>query len=72
MTTKVCGRSPFGTGTLVPNELGPPKTDYCGRGAVPDGKLKGYPGAVADIGGGNRRVAKANHGEGSGAGTRFS
>lgn len=66
------GFNPSGSNDVTPNFMGPPKTKFTGRGAVPSGELKGYPGAVADIEGGNRRLAKANHGEGSGAGTRFS
>ena len=43
-----------------------------GRGGLPEGGLKRYPGAVADIGMGNRRMAKSEHGDGGGSGTRFS
>ena len=43
-----------------------------GRGGLPEGGLKRYPGAVADIGMGNRRMAKSVHGDGDGSGTRFS
>lgn len=71
MSTKVSGRSPFGTGALLPNEMGPPKTKFGGRPAVPAGPLKRYPGVTADIDGGNRRLAKSNHGEGEGSGTRY-
>jgi hypothetical protein len=31
--------------------------------------LKRYPSAVGDISGGNRRLAKSNHGDGGGSGT---
>lgn len=60
-----------GSNDVTPNFSGPPKTDFCGRGAVPDGKLKHYPGAVAGTSGGNRRLAKANHGDGGGSSTRY-
>jgi hypothetical protein len=43
-------------------------TNYRGRSGMPGGKLKRYPSAVADISGGNRRLAKSNHGEGGGSG----
>lgn len=63
------GFKPGASNTCAPNEMGPPATAFKGRGALPAGKLKGYPGAVADISGSNRRVAKSAHGAGSGAGT---
>ncbi len=44
-------------------------TKYGGRGGFPEGKLKRYPSAVSDISGGNRRLAKSNHGDGGGSGT---
>lgn len=65
------GFNPTGSNECSPNEMGPPKTKFCGRGALPDGPLKRYPGAVADIDGGNRRLSKANHGDGGGSGTSF-
>ncbi len=71
MATKVTGRSPFGKGDVTPNFMGPPKTKFGGRPAVPAGPLKRYPGAVADIGGGNRRLAKSNHGGGEGDGVSY-
>ena len=52
--------------------MGPPTTKFMGRGGLPEGGLKRYPGAVADIGMGNRRMAKSVHGDGDGSGTRFS
>jgi hypothetical protein len=61
-----------GTNDCDPNELGPPTTKFGGRPAVPAGPLKRYPGAVADISSGNRRLSKSNHGDGGGSGTRFS
>lgn len=75
MSTKFCGHktgfNPGGENVDAPNPMGPPDTVFCGRGAVPDGKLKHYPGAVADIGGSNRRMAKNAHGEGGGNSTVF-
>jgi hypothetical protein len=44
-------------------------TDYYGKVGMPKGKLKRYPSAVGDISGGNRRLAKSNHGDGGGSGT---
>lgn len=61
-----------GSNDTAPNAMGAPKTKYCGRGSVPDGDMSGgYPAAVADTSGSNRRVAKAAHGEGNGPSTRF-
>lgn len=60
-----------GENTTTPNEMGPPSTKFAGRGAVPAGQLKRYPGAAADIGGGNRRLAKSGVGDGAGSGTTF-
>lgn len=70
--SKPTGFNPTGSNKCVPNELGPPTTKFGGRPAVPAGPLKRYPGAVADAGIGNRRLAKATHGEGGGSGTTFS
>jgi hypothetical protein len=61
-----------GSNKCVPNEMGPPKTKFGGRSAVPAGPLKRYPGAVADTSMGNRRLAKSAHGDGGGSGTTFS
>lgn len=66
------GFNPGGSNKCVPNEMGPPKTKFGGRPAVPAGSLKRYPGAVADTGMGNRRLAKSMHGDGGGSGTNFS
>lgn len=75
MSTKFCGHktgfNPKGSNKAVPNEMGPPATKFGGRPAVPAGPLKRYPGATADISGGNRRLAKAKHGEGGGSGVNF-
>ena len=66
------GFNKTGSNDCVPNELGPPTTKFMGRGGVPEGPLKLYPGAVADTSSGNRRLAKSNHGEGAGSSTRYS
>lgn len=66
------GFNPSGNNTCVPNEMGPPKTKFSGRPAVPAGPLKRFPGAVAEAGMGNRRLAKTKHGDGMGSGTNFS
>lgn len=66
------GFNPTGSNDCVPNPMGPPTTKFMGRGGLPEGGLKRYPGAVADIGMGNRRMAKSVHGDGDGSGTRFS
>lgn len=63
------GFNKTGSNKCVPNEMGPPATKFGGRPAVPAGPLKRYPGAAADISGGNRRLAKSNHGDGGGSGT---
>ncbi len=44
-------------------------TNYKGRGGFPEGKLKRYPSAVADISGGNRRLSKSNVGSDGDSGT---
>lgn len=66
------GFNPKGSNDCIPNEMGPPKTKFGGRPAVPAGPLKHYPGAVADTSMSNRRLAKSNHGDGGGSSTRFS
>jgi len=66
------GFNKTGSNDVVPNEMGPPTTKFTGRGGVPEGPLKRYPGAVADTSMGNRRLAKSNHGDGGGSGTRYS
>lgn len=76
MSTKFAGHktgfNPKGSNDCVPNPMGPPMTKFMGRGGVPEGRLKHYPGPVADTSGGNRRLSKSNHGDGGGSGTRFS
>lgn len=69
---KKTGFNPSGSNECCPNEMGPPTTKFAGRGSMPEGPLKRYPGAVANTSGGNRRLAKSNHGDGGGSGTRFS
>lgn len=66
------GFNKSGSNTCDPNPMGPPTTKFKGRPAVPAGPLKRFPGAAADISSGNRRLAKSNHGDGGGSGTRFS
>lgn len=44
-------------------------TKYYGRGSMPKGKLQRYPGEVANISTGNRRLAKSKYGTGGGSGT---
>jgi hypothetical protein len=66
------GFNKTGNNDCVPNEMGPPATKFGGRGGVPEGELKRYPGAVADTSMGNRRLAKTKHGDGGGSSTRFS
>lgn len=56
---------------VTPNFMGPPSTKFEGRPAVPAGPLKNYPGEVANISDKNRRLGKANHGAGAGAGLNF-
>jgi hypothetical protein len=73
--TKFCGHKtgfkPGKSNTCTPNESGPPSTKFGGRPAVPAGPLKRFPGGVANISDGNRRLAKAKHGDGGGSGTNF-
>lgn len=75
MGTKFCGHktgfNKTGNNDCVPNEMGPPATKFTGRPAMPAGPLKRYPGAVADVGMGNRRLSKAAHGDGAGSGVNF-
>lgn len=66
------GFNKTGSNDCTPNEMGPPSTKFTGRGGLPEGSLKHYPGAVADVGMGNRRLAKSNHGDGGGSSTRYS
>lgn len=66
------GFNPKGSNDCVPNPSGPPATKFGGRPAVPAGPLKRYPGGVASIDDGNRRLAKSKVGDGGGSGTSFS
>ena len=74
--TRYCGHktgfNKTGENDVTPNKMGAPTTKFGGRPAVPAGPLKRYPGAAADIEGGNRRLAKSSHGDGGGSGTSFS
>lgn len=65
------GFKPGKSNECCPNMMGPPKTKFGGRPAVPAGPLKRYPGAAADIDDGNRRLAKSNHGDGGGSGVTY-
>lgn len=65
------GFNPKGSNDCVPNPSGPPATKFKGRGGLPEGQLKHYPGGVAEISNGNRRLAKSNHGDGGGSSTRY-
>jgi hypothetical protein len=56
-------------GDSAGDSLSAPKTEWKGRGVLPKGKLKRYPGEAANISNGNRRLAKAKHGAGGGSGT---
>lgn len=66
------GFNPKGKNETDPNPMGPPKTKFGGRPAVPAGPLKRFPGPTADTSTGNRRLAKSSHGDGGGSGTNFS
>jgi hypothetical protein len=66
------GFNKTGSNSCDPNPSGPPATKFKGRGSVPSGKLKHYPGSVAKTGESNRAVAKSMHGDGSGSSTRYS
>lgn len=72
--TKIKGRTAFNnSGTAcIPNPSGAPKTKFKGRGGVPEGGLKHFPGGAASIDNGNRRLAKSEMGDGAGSGTSFS
>lgn len=65
------GFKPGESNDCCPNEMGPPSTKFGGRPSVPAGPLERYPGATANISGGNRRLAKSNHGAGEGDGVSF-
>lgn len=75
MTTYKGFRTGFnksGSNNVVPNPNGPPATKFTGRGGVPEGPLKHYPGSAADTSNGNRRLAKSGQGAGDGSSTRYS
>lgn len=65
------GFNKTGSNECCPNMSGPPNTKFTGRGGLPEGPLKHYPGAVSDISSGNRRLSKSDHGDGGGSSTRY-
>lgn len=65
------GFNKSGKNSVDPNPMGPPSTKFMGRGGVPEGPLKHFPGATADVSMGNRRLSKSNHGEGGGSSTSY-
>lgn len=75
MTTfkgKKTGFNKTGSNDCNPNPSGPPATEFKGRGAVPAGKLKHFPGSTANISNSNRKVARSEYGTGDGSSTRYS
>lgn len=68
---RATGFNPSGSNDCDPNPMGPPKTKFTGRGGVPEGGLKHFPGGASDIGSSNRRGAKSKLGEGGGCSTTF-
>lgn len=69
---KKTGFNKSGSNDVTPNMSGPPATKFMGRGGVPEGPLKHFPGAVAETSNGNRRLSKSGNGDGGGSSTRFS
>lgn len=73
--TKFKGRktafNPSGSNDVTPNRDGPPTTKFKGRGSLPEGSLKHYPGITEDVSTGNRRLARSKHGDGGGSSTVF-
>lgn len=65
------GFNPSGSNDVTPNREGPPKTKFVGRGGLPEGGLKRYPGITEDVSAGNRRLARSKHGDGGGSGVVF-
>lgn len=65
------GFNPMGSNDATPNASGAPKTKFGGRGGMPEGPLKHYPGGAGNISDGNRRTAKSDVGDGGGSGTHF-
>jgi len=65
------GFNKSGSNDVTPNMVGPPATKFMGRGGVPEGPLKHFPGAVAQTSNGNRRLSKSGVGAGDGSGTKF-
>lgn len=56
-------------GNSAGDDMDKNSTTWKGRGVLPKGKLKRYPGEVGEISGGNRRLSKAKYGTGGGSGT---
>lgn len=75
MSTKFKGHktgfNKSGSNEVTPNFMGPPATKFGGRPAVPAGPLQRYPGGVADIDTGNRRLAKSKEGAGMDDGVSY-
>ena len=69
---RTTGFNPSGSNDCDPNPMGPPKTKFSGRGAVPEGPLKHFPGQAVNISMSNRRNAKSKMGDGGGSSTTFS
>lgn len=63
------GFNKTGSNSCNPNPSGPPATKFTGRGGVPEGGLKHYPGAVAETSSGNRRLSKSTYGDGGSMGS---
>lgn len=59
-----------GSNACVPDEDGQ-TTNFCGRGALPNGKLQRTPGVINGTAAGNRRLAKSGVGDGGGSATKF-
>jgi hypothetical protein len=57
-------------GSSAGDSISTNSTSWCGRSGMPKGKLKNVPSSVANIEHGNRRLAKANYGAGSGHSVR--
>jgi hypothetical protein len=65
------GFNETGSNDVTPMFMSEPKTSWEGRGGFPNGKLQRYPGAVADIDDGNRRLSKSEYGEGMDDGVSY-
>jgi hypothetical protein len=58
-------------GKSAGDSLSTNSTSWGGRGVLPKGKLKRYPGAAGGADVGSRRLARSNYGDGGGSGTSF-